>query len=265
MAMDIGGSFQFPTRDKGWVVKVLIGGVLLVIPGVNLITGLFAAGYVFTLMRQAQDHPPEELPKWDNWGDYFIKGLMLALIGFIYHLIPGILIGIGVASTGIGIVTAIMHGGAIALAGMGLGILLIVIGGLLGIPILVLFPMAIMQYAKTGDFGEAFALGRLLSKITRNLGDYLVMLLLFIAGDVVLGIAVGIASHILIVLVWPVAALGGFYLACVYALLLGNFYRDHFGAPVAAVVATPGSVPTAEPAPPTVPVPPTEPPAAPGA
>ena len=107
MAMDIGNSFQYPSRDKDWVVKVLIGGVLNIIPIANLI----ASGYVLTLMARSMDRLQEEMPKWDDWGGYLMKGLMVAVISLIYCVIPLGVMMIGLLPMIAGAVGAQRRGG----------------------------------------------------------------------------------------------------------------------------------------------------------
>lgn len=236
MAMDISGSFQFPSKDKDWVTKVLIGGVINLIPVVNLI----ASGYILTLMARSIEREQEELPKWDDWGGYFMKGLMVAVITLVYCIIPLGVMMIGLVPMIAG--AAMERGGGAALAGV--GVLMIIIGALLFIPILLILPMAILVYAKTGEFGAAFAFGDIISKIKVNLGDYIIILVVALVAGAVLGFVAGLIP----VLGFLVSILGSFYLGLVIAHMYGNYFRGAFGSGVVDAVAVYAPAESAAPA-----------------
>jgi hypothetical protein len=85
--MDIGKSFTYVFEDKNWIMKVLIGGIVLLIPIVN-----FAVyGYMLTTLKNVADGQPSPLPEWSDFGAHFMKGLYAA-IGVIVYLLPGILV-----------------------------------------------------------------------------------------------------------------------------------------------------------------------------
>src|SRR5512137_2558397 len=95
--MDIGSSFTFMFEDENWLKKVLIGGIVALIPIVN-----FAAfGYIVQIIRNVRDGHPLPLPEWDQFGAYFMDGLWIFLIILVY-LIPVILLsciqGVGTAA-----------------------------------------------------------------------------------------------------------------------------------------------------------------------
>ncbi len=81
--MDIIEEIKFPSRDSEWIQKVLIGGIVLLIPIVDLI----AYGYLLKVMRGAMDGK-SGMSKWDDWGNLFMNGLMAAIIWVIYMIIP---------------------------------------------------------------------------------------------------------------------------------------------------------------------------------
>jgi hypothetical protein len=94
--MDIGSSFTYMFEDESWIKKILIGGIVSLVPIVN-----FAAlGYVVEVIRNVRDGRPTPLPEWDDFGQYFMNGLWLAIIGLVYS-IPFLLLGcIMFATTG---------------------------------------------------------------------------------------------------------------------------------------------------------------------
>ncbi len=85
--MDIGKSFTFITEDPKWITKVLIGGVVLLIPIVN-----FAVwGYMLTTLRNVAEDKKEPLPEWGDFGTHFMKGLY-AFVGVLVYFLPAILV-----------------------------------------------------------------------------------------------------------------------------------------------------------------------------
>ncbi|PWH20913.1 MAG: hypothetical protein DDG58_00470, partial [Ardenticatenia bacterium] len=84
--MDIGIAFSYMFQDRDWLKKILIGGVISLIPIVN-----FAAlGYVVQLVRNVRDGQDLPLPEWDQFGEYFVSGLYLFLV-YVVYAIPIIL------------------------------------------------------------------------------------------------------------------------------------------------------------------------------
>ena len=61
--------------SRGWIPKVLLGGCLSFIPGLNL----FALGYLFIYGRRLRRSQQLDLPEWSemNWPELFICGLRL--------------------------------------------------------------------------------------------------------------------------------------------------------------------------------------------
>ena len=80
--MDIGKSFSYVFDDEDWVKKVAIGGVISIIPIVNFI----AVGYSLRALKNVAEGKERPLPEWDEWGDDWVKGLMVTLAGFIYAI-----------------------------------------------------------------------------------------------------------------------------------------------------------------------------------
>lgn len=85
--MDIGKSFTYVFEDPKWMMKVLIGGIVLLIPIVN-----FAVyGFMLTAMKNVADGQANPLPEWSDFGAHFMKGLYAA-VGVIVYLLPGIVV-----------------------------------------------------------------------------------------------------------------------------------------------------------------------------
>ncbi|MEA2004340.1 MAG: DUF4013 domain-containing protein [archaeon] len=139
--------------------KFVIGSFLTLIPIVNLIvTGFFAVAAKNTMNKK------NDLPNWENLVELFIKGLSVAIIGFVYSLLGIALLFVGIGSVVIG---AIMNGSAAtsmyaAMAGGGLlvltGLFFLLLAGLI-------VPIAVMRYVDKGNLGAAFAIGDVVRKI----------------------------------------------------------------------------------------------------
>ena len=70
----------------GWIQKVLLGGGLSFIPGLNL----FALGYLFIYGRQLRRSGRVDLPEWSemNWPELFVCGLRLFGLLILYIGLP---------------------------------------------------------------------------------------------------------------------------------------------------------------------------------
>jgi hypothetical protein len=84
--MDIGKSFTYVFEDPKWIMKVLIGGIVFLIPIVN-----FAAiGFMLTTMKNAAEGQQFPMPEWADFGALFMKGLY-AFVGMLIYFLPAIL------------------------------------------------------------------------------------------------------------------------------------------------------------------------------
>ena len=221
--MDVGKALGFPFEDKDWIVKILIGGILLLIPIVNFIV----FGYTFKVLQKAAREGVYEFPAWGDWGSLFGQGFFVFLVGLVYFLVPGILYAIGAVFIGGSILAGAGHSyGALPLIGM--GILFLALGGVIGLVISLIVPMAMTVYAATGEFGQVFNFGGIFSRISSNAGNYVVAILIYIGLAIVLGIVRLIPFLGLIIDIFA-----GFYVAVVMSYLFGFVYRGN------AALATP--------------------------
>ena len=213
--MDIGKTLSFPLEDKDWAVKILIGGVLLLIP----IVDFFVFGYIFRVLQKAAQDGIYEFPAWDYWGSLFSQGFFVFLMGLVYFLAPGILYGIGGALLGGSFLMAsrIAYGFA-PLAG--LGILFMALGCIIGFLIALIAPMALTLYAATGEFGQIFNFGDIFSRIGSNLGNYILAILVYLGLMIVLGIVRKIP-----ILGFIIDIFAGFYVMLVISYLFGTVFR----------------------------------------
>ena len=220
--MDIGRSFKFMFEDEGWITKILIGGILGLIPIVNFVI----YGYQLEVIKNVSQDRELPLPDWDDFGGKFIKGLMVVIASFIYSL-PLILVGVvyfvvmmivggGAASTGSEDMSG-AAGGVFAICSIAFYCVAflysVIVYGFIFIP-------GVMRYAEEEEFGAFFKFGENLRVATSNLGSYIVMLLVImlagIVAEVVGVIACGIG--ILFTIFWAILVSGH---------LFGQFWKEH--------------------------------------
>lgn len=205
--MDVERAVKFPFDDPDWVKKILIGGVLSIIPVVNFIVH----GYAIRTLRGVIGGEAL-LPEWDTWAEDFITGLKVFIISFVYMLIP---LAIIFFSVGVGaFFQRNVVGGAFAGLGSLVGFVLILVIGFI-------LPMALALFAVEDSVGAAFQFGEIIDRIKRVLSDYLVAYIVI----VVLGFILGFIAAIPI-LGWLIALFGGFYILLVAARMFGELYAE---------------------------------------
>jgi hypothetical protein len=229
--MNIGRAFGFITEDEQWLTKILIGGVLQLIPVVG---GLLLYGYVVEIARNAMQGHARPLPRWniDTIGDTLLRGLLSWVIMFLYS-IPIILIALVFA-----MVVGIVSGGSAA-AGDEAGGMVAAVASLclsLGVLVamlavsLVMFA-AFVRYIQTDSLSEALKVGEVLAMTRASLGTWVMVLLVSILAGLVsmVGlIACGVGA--LFTTVYGYAAFGH-VLGQVAAQLGGEGGPDHLAKP----------------------------------
>ncbi|MEM8531841.1 MAG: DUF4013 domain-containing protein, partial [Chloroflexota bacterium] len=89
--MDIGKAFSYVFDDERWVTKVLLGGLLFLIPIVGQIA---LSGYMIKVAKNVVRNHPQPLPEvFDNFGETIVQGLYAFVINLVYF-IPYILLAI---------------------------------------------------------------------------------------------------------------------------------------------------------------------------
>jgi hypothetical protein len=168
-SMDIGSSFTYMFEDDNWIKKILIGGVVSLIPIVN-----FAAiGYLIQVIRNARDRQPLPLPEWNQFGQYFRDGLWIFVIFLVWSipvLVVACLQGIGGAilannqdqATAYSIISACLS----------------CLAGLWGLVLGILYPAILIRYVEVGELMAGFRFSEIFGVISSNVGNYVIVVLL---------------------------------------------------------------------------------------
>ncbi len=192
--MDFGLAFSYVFEDEDWLKKIALAS-LLCLTGIGIIPVL---GWGLEVIRRVIKEEPEPLPDWSEFGQYFVKGILVVLVAFIYSL-PIIVVGSCNAGAGtlLGNTGEDFSTPAIWILTTCLSCLYIIYG--LGISLVV--PAALGNYAASGEFGSVFKLGKIFKIVKDNLGNYgLVFLGMLLSniiaplGAVACGIGIAVTS-----------------------------------------------------------------------
>jgi Protein of unknown function (DUF4013) len=204
---NFGETLTYMFKDPKWVGKVLLGALLGIVPILNFVT----AGYALRVIDNIRTDTEPPLPEWGgDFGQLWVRGLMLAVIGFIYGIPLWILSGIvgGVAGSS-------RSGAATAVA---------VIFGLIALAfsILLIFWIqgVIVNYAVKGNFGAGFEFGVIWDLIKKNAGLMLMTVVFVVVVGIIIGVVTGILNIIPCVgciLSWVVGFAAAFYALLVVA------------------------------------------------
>lgn len=207
--LNIGRAFTFTFEDEEWIVKILIGG-LLGLFSFLLIPLPILAGYYLDVIdntRRGEDLP---LPKWDDFGRYLTRGLMVS-IGTLVYFLPIIVFAFCYAL--VGFVDESGEGGLAALVAICLTCVIL----LYSIFVFLFLPAAILRYLETGKLSGMFEFATIWNLISANLGQYLIVLILAFAASLAAGIVASITCGIL-------SPWTSFWASIVGAHLLGQFW-----------------------------------------
>jgi len=165
--MNIGKSISFVFEDKKWLEKVLIGGILMLIP---ILGQILMVGYGVQLVRNVRKHEPEPLPAWDEWGTKIAEGFKLLIIQFIWGL-PMFLLML------LMFIPAALAGNSDSASGFA-GFLMLCFGCFMIIYAIVLWlaiPGITIKFAKTGEFSDGFKISEILDFTKKHVGQIIVV------------------------------------------------------------------------------------------
>lgn len=156
------------------LVAALLFGTLFLAPVgvVFLLVGvapyLLLGGYSVAVSRSLMDGHGEP-PQFTDWGQYARDGLFLGVIGIVYAL-PALVLG--VVGAVLFFVTTLLPGEVAEIGTLLLGLAGLVVGGLYSLSYAYVFPVAMVNYARTGELSSAWDVGTLGAVLTDR--DYAV-------------------------------------------------------------------------------------------
>ena len=211
--MNIGEALRFTTEDKKAVEKIAIAAVLIF----TVIGWLAVVGWMLELLRRVVRGEAEVLPPWTNLGKYFVDGLIVCVIGFIWTL------PIIVLSVCLGGLTGVLSGLQGDNSGSGIGVFLNICLAFISLPyalvVSFLVPPMLGIYAMQGTFAEAVNPAKAWRLARSNLNGFLTAWLL----SGVVGVAASLIGTILCLIgIYPLGA----YASAVGAHLYGQAYRE---------------------------------------
>ncbi len=190
--MDINRAITYPFDDKDWLKKILIGGILLIIPIVNFI----AVGYFIRVLKNLLNGTETPLPEWDDFGGDFMRGLWPSIAGIVYAIPGAIVWSISVA----------MFASKSGFVNF-LGIIFVLIAIVYYIAYALAYPAMLVSFAKKEEFAGFFAFAEIWDYVKSNLKDYIVAILLVIVAFAVASAVGGIALGIGVIFTEPLAML----------------------------------------------------------
>ncbi|NJN15013.1 MAG: DUF4013 domain-containing protein [Oscillochloris sp.] len=172
--MDLARAFSYVLDDEQWIVTVLIGGLLLLVP---ILGPIMLTGFMLEAARNVAAGNPRPLPRWDRFGEKFIDGLYGIIIQIVYNL-PVILFSCLLACIA---VVAVIGGTSeeeigILMAGLSLCIMPVVL--LLSIVLQPVTLAALARYVQTGSLSETLKVGDVVQITRSDLGAWVVLWLL---------------------------------------------------------------------------------------
>ena len=192
--MDFGLAFSYVFEDEDWVKKLAVASVLCL----TVIGIIPVLGWGLEVIRRVIKEEPEPLPDWSEFGQYFVKGLLILLVIFIYNLPITVL---GACNAGAGTLLGNMGEDFAAPLIWILTSCLSCLYILYGLGVSLILPAALGNYAASGEFGSVFKLGEIFKIVKDNLGNYglvfLGMLLSYIIvplGTVACGIGIAVTT-----------------------------------------------------------------------
>ena len=90
--LDIGRAYTFGFEDGDWIVKLLLGGLILLfglvfsIVLVGLVAFLILSGYVVAIARNVAQGRDVPLPRWENMGEMLVDGLRVTVATVVWSL-----------------------------------------------------------------------------------------------------------------------------------------------------------------------------------
>ncbi len=171
--MDFGLAFSYPFQDKDWIQKILLTGVISLIPIVGQIAVL---GWLIEITARVIRGESDPMPKWEDFGGLFMSGLKAFALGFIFGL-PLMIIAFPAA-----IIDTLVDSESAAVVFSLLLACLSCLSIIYGLALAFIIPAAYGELAATGSLASALNIGTLIERIRKAPAAYLLAFLgIFVA------------------------------------------------------------------------------------
>ncbi|MCK5706488.1 MAG: DUF4013 domain-containing protein [Candidatus Aureabacteria bacterium] len=156
MKVDIKKALTYPFSDEKWIVKLIIGGLISLVPVLNFLS----FGYIMRILKETSEGKEPKLPEWGDWENLFKEGAF----GFLILLAYGI--AMGILFIFVGIFCNIPF----------IGFFFKLIYYVLNILMIFLFPawtmLSLIKYMSSKKIGDAFDFKYNYEKIANNINEY---------------------------------------------------------------------------------------------
>ncbi|MFQ5398813.1 MAG: DUF4013 domain-containing protein [Anaerolineae bacterium] len=234
--MDVAKAFTFVTEDEGWIRKIGIGALVMLLSFL-LVPLILLPGYMAGVTRNVMKGVERPLPEWEDFGGLFKDGLAIMVAQFVYTLPIWILVCVAVA------ITAGLGGAGVSedVAAAGFAVTWIVISCLtliLGIALFFLSPAIVIQYVRTGEFGASFRVREIAAIARENIGDIMIAALASFAASLILSVVITVLG-IIPCIGWVAAPILGLAAGPYSMVVIGHLYGQIAAKSAGASAALP--------------------------
>jgi hypothetical protein len=209
--MDFGKAFTFLFEDKEWLQKILLVGLVTLIP---FIGWLFVLGWTLEISRRVSSDAQQTLPGLEEFSERLVQGLKGFVIAFVYSL-PITFIALAFAAI------LAVETEAIAEAIIIATVVYVCCISAYSVILVIFMPPAFGALADTGQISEAFRFGRLWSLMKAAPGAYILA---------IIGVwLAGLISMVGLLLCCIGVIFTAAYAAAVQGHLYGQAYREGSG------------------------------------
>lgn len=181
-------ALRHPFVGRDSARKLVAGTLLNLVPVLNLLV----LGYALRLMRDVLAGEETELPVWERWGELFLDGVRVLVVGLAFALLPA-----GLHWAGAGELLTVLAFGMAA----------------------TLEPMALVRLASFGRLAAAFEIGKVWQDVRLLFSGYFPAVLAWLGALFVFGVLlVGTRPPI----AWILHGFVGCYLYLFFAALFGR-------------------------------------------
>lgn len=196
--LDFGRSFTFMFEDPEWIVKLIIGALVLLVGIVFsiVLVGIFAfflfTGYMVAIVRQVARGEELPLPAWQDLGPMLVDGLRVSVALFVWSL-PMLLLYLPILIFSVFLNSGDGASNAVSVL---LGVVVLVCGCLMliySIFLALVSPLIILQVAEKESLAAGFNFSRIFAQIRENLGP----IVLVVIGTLVAQFLAGVVGLLL--------------------------------------------------------------------